>query len=416
MAPSRKPLGLLAVLLILAAAPARAQFCPLSADDTAQRIVMCKTGVTLDACRAAAQAVGCAVVRELDSINAIVITIPKSRAPRQEARLMAMAEVQKVEADDKIYWLKNEDFTLPAPAAVIAPFVGSAAKTPKAADGPQMPWGVQRVNAPAAWSTTQGAGVKIAVIDTGIDNTHPDLKANIAGGWNATDAVNPGNFMDDQGHGTHVSGTIAAVGISGGVIGVAPQAQLYGVKVLDKDGNGTLSDVIAGIDWAVKNHMDIINMSLGADTGSDALQQEVQAAVNAGSVIVAAAGNANGGALSFPGAYPEVIAVAASDQSDKFAPYSSQGANVAFIAPGTNILSTIIGGQYGLDTGTSMSTPHVSGLAALAVSLGAHGSAAVRSALQNAASPLPGLSSSQEGAGMIDAGRLVGAGTTAALN
>jgi subtilisin len=400
----------LAVLFLLAVSARAQQFCPLSAADSAQRLVLCKPSVTLDACRAAAQTAGCAVVRELPSINAIVIKIPKNRVSLQEARLMGRTEVLTVEADDKINWLKSADFVLPSPSAVMAPFVSSAAKkTAKSATGPQIPWGIQRVNAPAAWPTTQGARVKIAVIDTGIDSTHPDLKANVAGGWNATDAVNPGNFMDDQGHGTHVSGTIAAVGITGGVVGVAPQASLYGVKVLDKDGNGTISDVIAGIDWAVKNHMDVVNMSLGADSGSDALHQEVQAAVNAGVVIVAAAGNANGGPLSFPGAYPEAIAVSASDENDHFASYSSAGAGVTFIAPGSNVLSTIIGGKYGLDTGTSMATPHVSGLAALAISSGAHGAAAVRSALQSAASPLPGLSASQEGAGMIDAGKLVGA-------
>ncbi len=404
MTPTRKPLGLTAALL-LAAVCARAQFCPLSEDDSVQRIVSCKPGVSMEDCRALAQTAGCNVVRELPSINAVVITIPKARMGIQEARLKNRQEIYRVDADEKINWLKSEgaafgDFPVTA-------FTKSKASKP-ATGTAVIPWGISRVNAPAAWPVTQGAGVKVAIIDTGVDVTHPDLKASIAGGFNAVDSSKPNDFADDQGHGTHVAGTIAGRGITGGVAGVAPQARLYAVKVLDRFGNGSFSEIIAGLEWAVQNHMDVANMSLGADEGSDPLLREVQAATKAGLVIIAAAGNANGGPMSFPGAYPETIAVSASDEQDKLASYSSVGDNVGFIAPGSNILSSILGGKYGELSGTSMATPHVTGLSALAISQGAHGTESVRAALTRAATKLPGLSASQQGAGMIDAGRLVG--------
>lgn len=413
MPSSRLAASVLAASVFLSAS-AHAQFCPLAGDEAARKIVTCKASVSLTDCRFAAQKVGCSVVRELETINAIVITVPRSRESAQKAKLMAMAQVRRVDADEKINWLlaaeAPDDFFLPEPGAFLKPLV--TPKEPAAAVKPgetaELPWGILRVNAPAAWGRAQGAGVKVAVIDTGIDKSHPDLSANVAGGWNAVDAANPGDFSDDQGHGTHVSGTIAGLGIKGGVTGVAPKASLYGVKVLDKDGNGTLSDVVAGIDWAVKNKMDVINMSLGADEGSDPLQKAVQAAVKAGITVVAAAGNSSGGPLSFPGAYPESIAVSASAENDGIAQYSSVGDNVAFIAPGSNVLSCAPGGGYAKHSGTSMATPHVVGLAALAISSGARGAQAVRAAFKRAAAPLPGLGAQQQGSGMIDAAKLVG--------
>ncbi|MBI3551566.1 MAG: S8 family peptidase [Elusimicrobia bacterium] len=408
MTRSRKPLGLLAVI-ILTAIPASAQVCPLSDEDSVQRIVSCKPGVALADCRTLAQSAGCAVVRELESINAIVIIVPKSRAGLQEGRLKSLKEVDRVDPDERINWLKAvepalNDFRLPAPAAIVR-FQKAAAPEP-AADDPEQPWGIKRVKAAAAWSRTQGQGIKVAIIDTGVDATHPDLSAAVAGGFNAVDPANPGDFADDQGHGTHVAGTIAAARDGQGVVGVAPKTRLYAVKVLDRFGNGSFSEIIAGIEWAVKNKMQIANMSLGADEGSEPLLRAVKAAYGAGLVIVAAAGNASGGPVSFPGAYPETIAVSASDKADALAPYSSVGDAVGFIAPGSSVLSCAPGGKFVEHSGTSMAAPHVSGLAALAISLGARGPEGVRAALARAASPLPGLSPPQQGAGMIDAGRL----------
>lgn len=412
MSPLRPALVIFTALL--AASSARAQFCLLEAGDTVQKIVACKPGVSADACRKLAQSVGCAVVRELPSINAIVIAVPAFRADSAETTLMRTFQVDLVETDKKINWLKAVTAAPPAPAARFA-FSEAAvdilkkidALKPVAAPDPEQPWGILRVNAAASWTTPRGRGqgVAVAIIDTGISRTHPDLIGVVIGGFNALDPKKPDAWDDDQGHGSHVAGTIAGKRDGKGVVGVAPLAKLYAVKVLDKDGNGGFSDVIAGIEWAASHGIKVANMSLGADEGSMALKRAVTAASKAGLTIVAAAGN-SGGPVGFPASYPETIAVAASDVKDAVADFSSRGPEVDFIAPGVNVKSVKMEGGWEELSGTSMATPHVAGLAALAVARGAATPAAVRAMLKKAATPLPGLSSDLQGAGMIDAGKL----------
>lgn len=387
--------------MLLLAVPAQAAFCPLDGQPAARRIVTCRDKVTPQQCRKLAESVGCEVVRELPAINALVITVDESEAKSVDASLSAMAEIEAVEEDRKVNWLRS---VLPVEEAreLARGFKPSASPAQT-----ELTWGIKRVNAPAAWPRVTGRGIKVAVIDTGIDARHPDLAANIGGGVNVADPKRPDDFADDQGHGTHVAGTIAALRDGRGVAGVAPAAKLYGVKVLDADGNGTYSEIIAGIEWAARNKMDVANMSLGASEGSAALRKAVVAATRAGLVIVAAAGNDSGGPVSFPGAYPEVIAVSSSDGRDRLSEFSSVGPEVDFIAPGSDIPSTVPGG-YAVNSGTSMASPHVAGLAALAVAQGARGASGVKAALQAASSKLPELSASQQGAGLIDAGRLAG--------
>jgi len=410
------PLKLLPLVILAAlASPARAQFCPLEDGDTIQKIVACKQGVSTDTCRKLAQSVGCAVVRELPSINAIVIELPAFRADGAEAKLMRTFQVDLVETDKKINWLKATT----APTNPSAQFgwgdakeilkriaAANPAAKPAAAD-PEQPWGVRRVNAAASWTTPrgQGAGTAVAIIDTGISRTHPDLAGLVIGGFNAMDPKKPEAWDDDQGHGSHVAGTIAGKRDGKGVVGVAPMTKLYAIKVLDKDGNGGFSDVIAGIEWAAKRGIKVANMSLGADEGSEALKRAVTAANRAGLLIVAAAGN-SGGSVGFPASYPETIAVAASDPKDGVAEFSSRGPEVDFIAPGVDVKSVKMEGGYEELSGTSMAAPHVAGLAALAVARGASTPAAVRAMLRGAATPLPGLTPSLQGLGMIDAGKL----------
>ena len=247
--------------------------------------------------------------------------------------------------------------------------------------------------------------MKVAVIDTGIDCAHPDLKCDFGSGANIVDpSATP---TDDNEHGTHVAGTIAGRG-DGGPIGVAPKATLIPVKVLDAQGSGNLSDIVKGINWATRAGVNVINMSLGGPTGSAALERAVKHALSAGVVVVCAAGNSgpNPDTVGFPGGYPGVIAVAASDLNDKVANFSSRGNAVAFIAPGVDIASTIPGGGTAKLSGTSMASPHVAGLAALAIERGARGPSGVRAVLSTASSPLPGLGATEQGAGMIDAARL----------
>lgn len=409
------PLPLVAAaLLTLIASTARAQFCPLDAGETVQKIVACKDGVSTERCRELAQKVGCSVVRELPLINAIVIELPAFKADGAKAKLLATFQVDLVETDKTVNWLKAVTVAPPAAAAHfefgdIARGIlkGINSLKPVAVADPEQPWGIRRVNAEASWTSPrgQGQGAAVAIIDTGISRSHPDLAGLILGGFNALDPKKPDAWDDDQGHGSHVAGTVAGRRDGKGVVGVAPAARLYAVKVLDADGNGGYSSVIAGIEWAVKRGVKVANMSLGADEGSEALRRAVAAASKAGMTIVAASGN-GGGAVGYPASYPEVLAVGASDIKDAVAEFSSRGPEVDFIAPGVNVKSVKMEGGWEELSGTSMATPHVAGLAALAVARGASSPAAVRAMLRKAATPLPGLSAAVQGAGMIDAGKL----------
>ena len=336
-------------------------------------------------------------------INAVAVVAPKAKLAAMDAKLKNTPGVLRVERDFEQNWLVAAPAALPPAARALPPALKAEAEPAPEPQGQQVPWGIERVNAKGAWSVTRGAGAKVAVVDTGIDFDHSDLK--VAGGFNAID--NAKSFKDDNGHGTHVSGTIAAQNDDKGVVGIAPEVSLYGVKVLNADGSGTFADVIAGIQWTVEHRMDVANFSLGASQGTDALKDAVKAASDGGVAIIAAAGN-SGGAVGYPAAYPECIAVAASDSSDKVASFSSRGPEVAIIAPGVAVYSTYMGGGYQKLSGTSMATPHVAGLAALAVaSRGLHGQAAIRQALVEAAQKLPNAPATEQGAGMVDAGRLV---------
>ena len=233
-----------------------------------------------------------------------------------------------------------------------------------------IPWGISRIGALTVQSSSNtGSDIKVGVIDTGIDYTHPDLIANYAGG---TDYVNNDNDpYDDNGHGTHVSGTIAAVWNNIGVRGVAPDADLYAVKVLNARGSGSYSDIVAGINWCASHGIQVINMSLGGSFDSTTLRNACNNAYENNIVIVAAAGNSgrpngSGDTVGYPAKYDSVIAVAATNSSDLRASWSSTGPAVEISAPGVNVLSTVPGG-YAYYNGTSMASPHVAGTAALVI-------------------------------------------------
>ncbi len=231
-----------------------------------------------------------------------------------------------------------------------------------------LPWGVDRIDAELALST--GSDIKVAVLDTGIDGDHPDLKDNVMGGVNFVPSgrkVDPNKWNDDNGHGTHVAGTIGALDNTIGVVGVAPNVHLYAVKVLDRKGSGYLDWVVAGIEWAVTNDMDVITMSLSVGVDVDGFEDACDAAYTAGIVIVAASGN-DGSSVAWPAAYDSVIAVGATDSSDNIVYFSNYGPEVEMSAPGVGILSTWKDGGYNTISGTSMATPHVTGVVAIILS------------------------------------------------
>jgi subtilisin len=235
-------------------------------------------------------------------------------------------------------------------------------------------WGVSHIGSNALHDQNiKGAGVRIAVLDTGIDYNHPDLDGNFAGGDNFI-SIDPDNHdpYDDSwnSHGTHVAGIIAAEQNGEGVVGVAPEASLYAVKVLDGAGFGSISSLIAGIEWAVANGMDVANMSIEVGMDFSSLEQACAAAEDAGLLIVAAAGNTYGDEIMYPARYDSVVAVTATGMDDSILSLSPAGPEMELAAPGEAIYSTTANGAYGLRTGTSQAAPHVTGVAALVLSSG----------------------------------------------
>jgi serine protease len=215
-------------------------------------------------------------------------------------------------------------------------------------NGQTIPYGIDLVHARDAWPIVKGTGINVAVVDTGIDYMHPDLRLNYRGGFNEiTKTTDP---LDDDSHGSHVAGTIAAQDNDIGVVGVAPQANLWAVKVLDNTGSGTTINIAAGINWVIDKKKEvggdwIINMSLGDTQLSLILQTACQRASDAGVLIVAASGNDSTATLpapvSYPAAFPTVIAVGAVDSNSTIADFSNQGPELALVGPGVNVLSTV---------------------------------------------------------------------------
>jgi subtilisin len=268
-----------------------------------------------------------------------------------------------------------------------------------------VPEPLTRIRAPQAWALSEGAGVSIAVLDSGVDHQHPLLAANLGRGYNM---VEPGRLpVDDSGHGTHITGLIAAERTWAPVIGVAPRALVHPVKILSKNGRGQLSDLIRGIGWAVDEQIPLINLSAGVPEPSDSLIRAVRAATAAGTLIIAAAGN-GGGMVGYPAALPEVVAVTALDSKNQVAPFCATGTGVDLAAPGVSLLSTLPGGGTGRKSGTSFAAPLVSGAAALYMALHPQAKPAqVKEALLSSATPLPGVPITAAGAGRVDLWNLV---------
>jgi thermitase len=230
--------------------------------------------------------------------------------------------------------------------------------------------------------------VWIAIVDTGVQYDHPDLSGKVYLGYNFVD----GNWdpYDLNGHGTHCAGIAAAVTDNGiGIAGMAPNASILAVKVLDANGSGTLDNVASGIEYAADAGANVISLSLGGPSGSTTLQNAVDYAWNKGAVLVAAAGNNGSSAPTYPAYYSNVISVAATDSNDNKPSWSNYGSWVDVAAPGVNIYSTYPTNRYAYLSGTSMATPHVSGLAALLAAQGRTNSQ-IRAAIQNTADPIAG--------------------------
>lgn len=256
-------------------------------------------------------------------------------------------------------------------------------------DVKEIPAGVKMIKAPEVWDkSAKGVGVVVAILDTGCDHSHPDLKDRIIEGKNFTDQGDHNDFSDIDQHGTHVAGTIGATINDAGVVGVAPEVSLFIGRVFKKDSNGNIgasnNDIIKAIQYCIKwrgpnrEKIRVINMSLGGPEDDPKLHDAIKEAVNEGILVVCAAGNegdfSSGGdcsplkdEYSYPGNYHEVVEVGAVDLEGKWPCFTNTNLEIDLVAPGVKIISTIPGGKYAEFSGTSMACPHVAGGAALII-------------------------------------------------
>jgi subtilisin len=231
-----------------------------------------------------------------------------------------------------------------------------------------IPWGVKHIQAPQAWSRTTGHRIKVGVIDTGVDFGHPDLRYSLERGINLLHRMSLP--QDDNGHGTHISGTIAAANELQGMIGVAPRAMIHPVKAFDHNGTAFVSDIILGIEWCVRNQMDVVNMSFGMKTKSNSLLNAVNNAYRAGILIVASSGNDGRiGDIDYPARYPSTLAVGATNKQRRIATFTNRSGLIDIYAPGEQVVSAWLRGRHREMSGTSMATSHVTGAVALLLAL-----------------------------------------------
>ena len=276
-------------------------------------------------------------------------------------------------------------------------------------------WNMRSINIETAWDETKGSGITVAVIDTGITPV-PDLEATkfVRGYDFVNDQV---DALDDNGHGTHVAGTVAQSTNNGyGVTGVAYEASLMPLKVLSAGGSGTVSDIAESIKFAADNGADVINMSIGGGGVSQLMQEAIDYAHSKGVVMIAAAGNSGQNSASYPARYPHVIGVSALDSVGEKAPYSNYGAGVDISAPGGSESGKIVQETINPQTneavfagfqGTSMASPHVAGVAALIKASGVTNPDDIETVLQQSSRSVEDDPLNYFGAGQLDAGAAV---------
>lgn len=263
--------------------------------------------------------------------------------------------------------------------------VAATARAPRRANDSlrSRQWSLTRLHAEKVWRKSRGKGAVVAVIDTGVQATHPDLKGRVMKGYDFIGGDRSAN--DGNGHGTHVAGVIAAnAGNRRGIAGLAPSSRILPVRVLDSAGNGNTLTVARGINYAVRKRADVINLSLAGTQSDVHIEAAVRNAIRRGVVVVAAAGNQGCAApTAFPAALPGVIGVGATDRRGRVASFSNCGSYVDVVAPGVSIRSTMIkrpgpglpctyGSSYCSLSGTSMASPHVAAAAAILVSRTRH--------------------------------------------
>jgi len=287
-------------------------------------------------------------------------------------------------------------------------FLPTTTRPPSSVPDPsqRIPWGVRAVNAPFLWKKSRGEGVRIGIVDTGVDFSHDDIKPALMRGVNLLNR----NLLpfDDNGHGTHIAGTIAASNAAGGIRGVAPGAKLYPIKAFDREGSAYVSDIILSIHWCIAHGIDVINMSFGMSSYSPSLHQAVKSAYQRNVIVVASSGNhGRRGAIDYPARFTQTIAVGAVNKRNRIAAFSNRSRHVDLYAPGEAVYSTWPGSKYNHLNGTSMAAAHVSGVIALLLSAKPGLSLnRLKEALLSSAAPLVRHGGKSAGtAGVLDAKR-----------
>ncbi len=388
--------------------------------ESPRKIVVFQRGISGEAQRQIAAGARARVLHMLPIVNGIAIELPSGR------QAQALEELRWHSAVFGVY--EDHVITATHSGVSITPVETPATEI--------FPWGVERIGVPAVagfLGSKNGPRPRVAVVDTGIDPKHPDLSRQIAGGYNARADGNPGSYQDDNGHGTHMAGIIAATANNLGVIGVASHPALVAVKVLDHTGHGYLSDLINGLQWVLNKGIRVVNMSLSFSEDSPLLEEVTYKLYQEGVILVASAGNrctftpqgsdandaggddaggddaggddaggddaggddaggddAGGddwrkvscdtsldplqGGVNYPARYDWVLAVGATDANNQVTNYSRSGPELDVVAPGGTeasgkILSTTLGRGYGVGAGTSQATAHVTGAVAAVLEL-----------------------------------------------
>ncbi len=381
-----------------------------------RKIVSVENQKDLQALREALVFSGGRIIRELPLINGYLCEFRGDSAINLAARELD-ADV-KIEEDLEFKLCRNPNFSFfpgffgpfwPVPQYPQAPQQPPKPQQPQKYIKPgkgiqQVDWGLRRIGAPFVWEKLKEKRIRVGIIDTGINTSHPDLHGNIVEGVSTLDDIS--SYEDDYGHGTHIAGIIGANN-NYGITGINPYVDFYAVKAFNKSGQGSLSDIIEGIDWLLRRQVNIINMSFSTSETNGTLVRVIRAAYSRGVIMVAAAGN-DGGQVNYPAKFPEVIAVSATDINDKIADFSCYGPEINFCAPGVNIRSTWLNSAYAVKSGTSFAAPHITG--AIADVLNFHGimpPSHVRELISKNAAVLQSLSPEQQGAGMVDLRKLI---------
>ncbi len=331
-------------------------------------LVKFSPGLSESGCSMALSAANAEVVDSIPELGVLVLHVPDGQAANVIAQLRLRGDVEYAEPN---YYARVTDIVPTDPYW-------------------SQQGNMQAIHAPAGWSYTTGATwVTIAIVDTGVDLTHPDLAVKILPG---IDFVNNDSDPSDDNtiaHGTHVAAIAAASTNNGvGMAGVDWGANILPVKVLNAAGYGTYANIAAGITWATDHGAQVINMSFGGYANSTTLSDAVNYAFTHGVIQVAATGNDGIAPVMYPAAYAPVVAVAATDNNGNHAGFSNHGPGVTVSAPGVQILSADRGGGYTSLNGTSMAAPHVSGLAAILRGIPGNGPDRVRAIIQSSAADL----------------------------